>query len=271
MVDLEEVPRQVYAYWAVDIAIKVLFYRATTQIDKLLSYSSQDIQDRWQMLGPSVTPAAQITNQFFEDVDFALQPSKDDTSIGHYIRSCHFGQELTEDQKEVINSDSVLFCAHSEELIQALVPFSNQKNYAVKLDWNQRRWVYADCVVLDGKGRQLFFSIEEAIENLHKQQSGELDDDDDDDDDDDYWNQFPKPSPPKEKPKPVSSYWDRYDNGESEEEKEVEIPPPVAASTSLIRGSIINSLTGAAKAAQAIDMPEAEFLQLALSAIRQKS
>ncbi|KAI8325761.1 hypothetical protein GQ54DRAFT_195318 [Martensiomyces pterosporus] len=248
-----------HARQIVETACKVLYLRSTTQIDELMAISSVSIQQRWDFIGPAIGDTPDPSAALFAAIDYALQWQSDD--IGSFVRHQHFAPELTEDQAEILNVDSVTFERIDGETMRARVPFghvpgSSHKTYFVELVWeDDEKWAYFNLNAMNGRfpdldlpsGVQLSGSVE-AAEDVYKHRNAGIEDNDDDDDD--YWSQFPQPDKPKPKPKPNSTavdscngsaegndgndsddYWGEYDRQANDSEPEQQGDVEQAAET----------------------------------------
>ncbi|KAJ2452543.1 hypothetical protein EV183_002838 [Coemansia sp. RSA 2336] len=237
MQQLGQVDNETHQRQVVEVATRVLYLRTTTQIDELMNYASTAIHQRWDFLGPSTGPHAEL----FQQIDNALQWTSD-SSIGDYIRHAHFALELTEDQAEIINN--VRFRFMDRDTAYATVPFAlfaeQNKAYVLELVWEDLQWKYADAHAVEGTlpGHT---TVAEAIKaaEFPEPASGS--------DDDDYWGQYSD------------------DEGKSTTSNGPPQPaaPPVTNANHLMTSSLHHSLAAAAAAAKAIGIDKDEFLELA--------
>ncbi|KAJ2910146.1 hypothetical protein GGI21_001164 [Coemansia aciculifera] len=251
---------------AVNVAARVLFLRATTQIDELMKISSSAMVQRWDFLGPPPPPPIDdngpfLVPDFFSSVDAALQWHEHPIDIGQHIQHAHFAPELTEEQAEIVCPANVRFVANGKE-IHSLVPFmsastSDHQAFALAIDLIKEdgEWRYMDAVACPGTvtdfqppttvGNKLFLSYNEALASISSEQNSNDDDDDDND----------------------NNYWGNYSEGEGEEEEEKggeEVVQKV--NNALVLISANHSLLGAAAAMKALGATEAQFLALASKA-----
>ncbi|KAJ2724048.1 hypothetical protein GGI07_002253 [Coemansia sp. Benny D115] len=153
------------------MATQVLFLRSTTQIDRLMQLSSVLVQQRWDFLGPKLSADAKAnppTSALFAQIDDALQWHSDE-HIGEYIRHAHFALELTEEQREVLCPEHILYELTDAHTIHAYAPFAScsreigqngdERTLVVDLVWEMQidgdeasgRWAYFDTRALGAK------------------------------------------------------------------------------------------------------------------------
>ncbi|KAJ1718603.1 hypothetical protein LPJ53_006427 [Coemansia erecta] len=277
-------PGNVHSLRAVETAVVVLHLRTTTQIDELMRHASVAIQQRWEYLGPSVDKGSsrQPPSTLFRQIDDALQWQSDD--IGEYIRHEHFALELTEEQKDTLCPENVVFEYTDHQTLHAYVPFGSGNSggmMVVDLVWesDSRRWVYFNVKILEvTKMAELATTVVEALKVFKDRQTLEADGDEDDDD---YWGQFVQPERPADRNdingKTAASngdnisengYWGQYDDdassasGQDERIDEIEHKPRDERQLAILK-SVELSLRAAAVASQASGVSEAEFLQMA--------
>ncbi|KAJ2791138.1 hypothetical protein H4R20_006902, partial [Coemansia guatemalensis] len=228
--------------------------------------------------------------EILAQADKALQWTAD-AEVGDFIRHSHFALELTEEQKETLCSANVRFCLSDANTVHALAPFAVFSGYSFVVDlvWENKHWAYFDTRRVHGSfpknvdgdlAAELSETIAGAAAAFDSRRA--VDSKSDASDDDSYWSQFPQPDT---KPSAVvdqkqsseaDDYWAMYDQPNIEHDEDANIQaapskvpdsaPQTASGTSrLVFESVRHALAAAATAARAVEMSEAEFLQLALA------
>ncbi|KAJ2705627.1 hypothetical protein FB645_002318 [Coemansia sp. IMI 203386] len=245
---MDSISQESHSKYIVALAIKVLYLRNTSQIDELMWHSSIAIQQRWEFLGPTVDKSQPVQSMLFQQIDRALQWQTDET--GEYIRNEHFMPELTEEQKELLHVENVVYKYTDHLNLHAYVPFAQQEEQTMVVDlvWDEDsvEWGYFNTKVIKAtldemKAGDVIPSMATTISGArealiwlnNKADDGECSDDE-------YWSQFEKPEQPvfqekentiaKDKDAAASGndsddYWDKYgDDSEDDEadQKEAE-------------------------------------------------
>ncbi|KAJ1669749.1 hypothetical protein GGF38_002017 [Coemansia sp. RSA 25] len=244
---------------AVAVATRVLYLRATTQIDELITIASSELAQRWDFLGPQAS-SKPLAADFFHDVDSALQWHKYNVDIGEYIRHSHFALELTEEQAEIVCAANVRF----EQIggaVHALVPFATVGEtlvLVIDLLREDGEWRYMDAAACPGQasafqsrhGKDLYSSYNEALASSISDQNNNNNNNNNTstgDDNDDYWGQ----------------YSDDCDDDKVAEKEDTLVAAEDSATTRLMADAAKHSLLGAAAAMKALGATEAQFVALA--------
>ncbi|KAJ1822042.1 hypothetical protein LPJ56_000972 [Coemansia sp. RSA 2599] len=226
----------------VSLAVRVLYLRNTSQIDELMRHSSVAIQQRWDFLGPTVDKSQPVQSALFGQIDEALQWQTDE--IGEFIRNEHFMPELTEEQKDHLCAENVLYEYTDHQTLHAYAPFGQlrgRETMVVDVVWDREvgGWAYFNTKIIEATIEELKGT--EGLPCMATTMAGAKDalmkrlaacKQDEAGSDDGYWDQFEGPESPPVFPEKDSKgavdagagsgdesddYWDKYEGEEREQ------------------------------------------------------